>query len=465
MADKFSTSLFSEYSNANSDFQEQSEKTSTRQAGHTASPGDCRARTSNAHEEQKTDKNSEPLIPEEVCLPPPFSHEKKASRIKGAWSVLDTAQNILRQADVRCSITGCGHRMVGRNGAQSPVVRVYAVSAEGAPVVPTDARGFSMDGLGFCSSPRCPKCAPKIANKLSGRVSSIIDACDSKGWFVGFLTLTIKHDKDTVLADMRKLEAEVWRKLRDGGGMNRRRRDGLLGMVRTFEVTAGPGGWHLHIHALVIHKGGNELLMETGSFLIERWIRLVTARGGVATTSAQNFQVMQRGSGKISDYGAKTLRGWGLAAEMAGEWYKKGRRPNRLSIPELLGFASHGDKWAAARYVEAVQALSGLRLLYLSKNIKDELGLEDNIEADAETVDQVSIDELTGEILEDKIREKVDAALVYEITAPLWDSFIKNRIRGDVMALLWKCRVRERKTIEDTTVALDLFLAERFQKT
>lgn len=70
MADKFSTSLFSEYSNANSDFQEQSEKTSTRQAGHTASPGDCRARTSNAHEEQKTDKNSEPLIPEEVCLPP-----------------------------------------------------------------------------------------------------------------------------------------------------------------------------------------------------------------------------------------------------------------------------------------------------------------------------------------------------------------------------------------------------------
>lgn len=169
---------------------------------------------------------------------------------------------------------------------------------------------------------------------------------------------------------MRKVEADAWRRLRNGQGMAARERAGLVGMVRTFEATGGKRtGWHLHIHALVIHREGGEAMKEAGDFLRARWCHLVQARGFSAEMVGQDFRAVGQADG-LPDYGTKTLRGWGMALEMAGDLHKKGRRLDRLTVPDLLAHAHLGDRWAALKYAEACRSLAGLRLLFVSKNSK-----------------------------------------------------------------------------------------------
>ncbi|WP_197459178.1 protein rep [Acetobacter malorum] len=242
--------------------------------------------------------------------------------------------------------------------------------------VSTDGERLRYSGLQNCGSPRCPRCAPVRGIQLSERVGLVLDAARSKGLYVQFVTLTARHTIRTRLADMRVALGDVYRRCWDGKGMARLKREGLLGGVRVWETTDGPKtGWHLHAHVLVISETA-ENCEEAAQHLKSRWVDLLAKRGWKSSLQVQDSRPVTEGFQQLGAYGAEDLKGWGIAAEMAGEWLKTGKRPDRLSVPELLALAHVGDEWGARRYAEAVEALAGQRMFVLGPKLKRLLGLD-----------------------------------------------------------------------------------------
>lgn len=328
------------------------------------------------------------------------------------WVLSDTARRVLRSAKVRTSISACG--LAGHHTGAVQIRRCEA--ADGGD-------RLAVDGALWCGSARCPRCGPIVAGKVGDRVSEVLEAAREKGLGVALLTLTVAHDRATSLLQAREDMADAWRRLPDGGLGRRLKVAGLVGSVRVWEATAGERtGWHLHAHALVLHERGAEAAVAAGEAMAGRWLTLMGARGWRAVRAAQDVRPVVVGDG-LPDYGTKSLRGWGPAAELAAQWAKEGRRPDRVSLPELLGLAAAGDRWAASKYVEAVQALRGQRLFCVGPALKKRLGLTgDDVQAEGEAVE---VEERPGEV-------------VAQVPASTWTRAANKGLRAWVLDQVWQ---------------------------
>lgn len=301
------------------------------------------------------------------------------------WGLADAARRALVCAGVPSSIRACG--MPATSGGSQVQLR-KAVDRQGSDYL-------AVDGVSWCGSARCPRCAPLVSSRVSERVGTIVEAAKSKGFGIAFLTLTAAHTKETRLADARRDLGEAFRRLPDGGLVRRLKNGGFLGLIRTFEVTDGASGWHLHAHALVFHQGSAADAEASGRALIGRWIELMGSRGWRASAAAQDIRAIKKGD-DIGDYVSKSLRGWDTAAELAGSWKKEGRRPGRVSIAGLLAMARLGDSHAGRRYAEAVEALKGQRVLTVGPALKKALGVP---ASDIEDEEEIRPEEAPGEIV------------------------------------------------------------------
>lgn len=322
---------------------------------------------------------------------PPLVDEARASGSL-RFSLLLTARKTLAKYEVKTSIRTCGNARPDMDAHYDPA------HDEFRPRVPlsvsTDGERLRYSGLQNCGSPRCPRCAPVRGIQLSERVGLVLNAARVKGLHVQFVTLTASHDRNTRLADMRAALGDVYRRAWDGKAMSRLKREGLKGGVRVWEVTDGPRtGWHLHAHVLVIAETA-ENCAESAQHLKTRWVDLLEKRGWKSSLAVQDSRPVTEGFQQLGAYGAEDMKGWGVAAEMAAGWAKSGRRPDRLSVPELLALAHVGDEWAARRYVEAVEALSGQRMFVLGPKLKRSLGLDQvqDLTEETETPDLVPDD-------------------------------------------------------------------------
>lgn len=304
--------------------------------------------------------------------PPPLDEGRASGKIR--FALLRTAGRVLHAHGVKSSIKTCGN-------ARPDLDADFDLEADKVrprlPVsVTTDGQRLRYSGLQNCGSARCPRCAPVRGIQLSERVGLVLDAARSKGLHVQFVTLTASHDRNTKLSDMREALSGVYRKLWTGSAIARLKERGLLGGVRVWEVTDGTRtGWHLHAHVLVISEtSGN--CEQSAQYIKGRWVDLLGKRGWTASLAVQDSRPVTDGYQALGEYGTLDLKGWGIALEMAGDWQKTGKRPDRLSVPELLALAHSGDAWAARRYAEAVDALSGLRLFVLGPRLKKLLGLD-----------------------------------------------------------------------------------------
>lgn len=285
------------------------------------------------------------------------------------------AGRILRDAGVRNSITGCGH------GVRHQPTTFRLEPAE----LGDDSARVVVDGVRWCGNSRCPRCAPLVASVVSERIGILLGAARAKRVGVAMLTCTAGHDPTTLLADMRFGLSSAFQAMQHGRPWKRLKAAGLLGVVRVWEVTYGFGGWHLHAHVLVFHRDGSAAAVDAGRELSATWIGLVTSRGFRAVAEAQDCRAVLDGEA-LADYGAKALRGWDVSAELAAGWAKGGRRPDRLSMPQVLGLAAHGDAWAARAYVEAVTALKGMRVLVVGPALKAALGVDFEDVTDEEAI-------------------------------------------------------------------------------
>ena len=96
------------------------------------------------------------------------------------------------------------------------------------------------------------------------------------------VTLTIRHHDGQQLKDCWEAVSSGWQSVTSGKQwVSDCAKYGLVGWVRTVEVTHGANGWHVHVHALLIWE--NQVDQEQAEFVGERmhrrWTRRVQKRG------------------------------------------------------------------------------------------------------------------------------------------------------------------------------------------
>lgn len=298
-----------------------------------------------------------------------------------SWYLADAARGLLAAQGIRNAITACGLavRRGSDDGQAHPIFRRER-NRQGQEVI-------AVDNVAWCGSARCPRCGPLVAERLQERVSTVLVAVAERNFGAALMTLTVSRNARTPLAEVSRATGDVYTAMQRVRAYSRERDAGLIGLCPVWEVTAGKRtGWHPHVHVLVIHRDGIEAAVAAGKRLVLIWQSLLRKRGWHTADAAQDVRPITTLAG-LDGYGTKGMTGWGAAAELAAGWHKEGRRPDRLTIPQLLGLADQGDRWAAEQYVEAVTALSGKRLFVVGPRVAAALGIASVVVEDGDAVE------------------------------------------------------------------------------
>lgn len=206
--------------------------------------------------------------------------------------------------------------------------------------------GAHFSGLMACGSVwSCPCCAPKIARERQGMVDQLLrrhlqrhssgvpsDELESGGAL--FLTLTISHRWGDDLRAMRTKVGLVHRQMWSGrAGKELRARWGIVGHVRSLEVTHGMNGWHPHLHCIIVTEG---LLSdaEVESLRLElarRWCDLAEKMDLTRPLEEQQHAESIHSPHDAARYIAK----FGESSELTGASNKQGREGGRTPFQIL----------------------------------------------------------------------------------------------------------------------------------
>lgn len=255
------------------------------------------------------------------------------------------------------------------------------------------ANGFAhYSGTERCSSIwSCPVCSSVIRAERAREIAQAVTAHQEAGGSALFLTLTIRHKRrdplrqslDAVLKSWQSmLRATAW-----GGGkrqMGMKERYGVIGYIRSTEVTYGYNGWHPHIHAIIltendlsedmIKRFGDEVHGLWSSRVEKRTGRLPTRDAGVDVQKVDtDGKVLSKYISKMQDEGSRTkTEKWGVSAELARADVKAARIKGS-SVP--FEFLDQDHEYDAPRrhalWAEYVEGTRGRRAITWSRGLKD----------------------------------------------------------------------------------------------
>ncbi|MFB3077980.1 MAG: hypothetical protein ACE1Y4_08215, partial [Lysobacterales bacterium] len=235
----------------------------------------------------------------------------------------------LRRVTKQDRLRACGARPVSRDGV----------------LLRANTHGHAhYAGVQTCGSPWiCPVCGPKIRQQRASEIVLAVQAHLAEGGQLYTSMFTFPHDLGDDLA-------KAWNTLRDGfracisgrAWVKDRQRFGIIGYIRSTEITYGENGWHPHAHILWFFKGSldQNAEQEFRACLYGRWTRFVEKCGFRSPRSDLMKLSPVRHPTEISDYlvktgfcgddGANVPRQVGL--EMARHDLKKGRQKGRTPM-------------------------------------------------------------------------------------------------------------------------------------
>ena len=248
----------------------------------------------------------------------------------------------------------------------------------------------------------------------------------AKGGGFLFVTQTLRHRGADGLADLLDILA---RAQREGLGQSRwwrsvREEFGLVGYVRSLEITVGGNGWHPHHHTLWFtdRPMSAEQAQALAEELRDKWAAVVTARGGrvpnehgvdVKAVSATEVEGLpwylakeQVKAGALDEKQAGSL-----AAEVArGDW--KAGYPDGSATPfELLDM---DGRRAAKLWDEYVVATRGKSSVRWSRGLRARLGLDEEAKTDAELVEEAEAQGAARYVIERRLYVKAVLADPYK---------------------------------------------------
>jgi hypothetical protein len=188
----------------------------------------------------------------------------------------------------------------------------------------------------------------------------------------------MRHDRGDLLSDLWDALTSAWGAVTSGGAYVRDQETfGILGWVRTVEVTHGAAGWHVHVHAVVCLDGPTspEMMDELGGRMFARWERKLSKLGFSAVQDRGGLDVRPvRMTGdsieQVAGYISK------ITHEITSPSTKEGRSGNRAPFAILrdaleTGNADDVELWWAWEKVSA-----GRKQLTWSKALRSWAGRE-----------------------------------------------------------------------------------------
>lgn len=297
----------------------------------------------------------------------------------------------------------------------------------------------SFGGLQVCGSPwSCPVCAQKIGERRREELERAIANHQAAGGTVVLATLTIAHtiaDDLAVLLDAFLAAVRQWQ---SGGSWSRlRARHGLLGMVRSLEVTWGmDNGWHPHVHLLLFfdkRARADNWIVALEDELFRRWERVAT-RGGMRMDREHGLR-LQETFGAVEDYLAKwgrepSRRPWGPGAELARAHTKEARNDRFMPFDLLDEVLETGElAGSGARFCEYVACFKGKSQLRWTPGLRalllpDEIERDDDALARATEEDAVLLGMIELEDWRRVLRVEARAAILNAAASGEWDQVV-----------------------------------------
>lgn len=290
-------------------------------------------------------------------------------------------------------------------------------------------------GIEKCGSVwACPVCAATIRRGRSLEIQQAVEKhLEEVPGGLLFMTLTARHRKNQRLADTldavlggatRLLQGERWagesenaynrriqkyearlarykaekdtnRRLREPKEpapqrMGLREKYGILGTIRSTEVTAGHKfGWHPHNHLLIFTKKklSDQEIREFEGAIFELWKQVLKEKTGLVPERKHGVKTERVDSGGkvLAKYLAKTQdqgKKWGVGDEIARGDVKKGRTEN-FSPYQLLDKnfpLSEGKR--ATLWLEFVDATKGRKAFAWSHGLKKHFAVEELSDAE-----------------------------------------------------------------------------------
>lgn len=273
-------------------------------------------------------------------------------------------------------------------------------------------------GLEVCASVwACPLCRAKIAERRRAELVAGIELAKAMGYRVLLLTQTIPHgigdDLDKLLVQLKRAQKGF---TSDRRALAWRKSLGLVGTVRSFEVTYGQHGWHPHFHTLLILPKDGPSIEQIQAEASAIWCE-VAVRVGLPPPHPLHGVNVQDGKAAAA-YVSK----WGLAEEMTKSASKAARAGGR-SPDQLIDDYAAGDKQAGALYAAYAKAFKGQRALVWSRGLKKLLAVQ-----------EVSDHELAT------ASEDESAAIFARISAVAWGLLIKRRQQAVLLDLIERDR-------------------------
>lgn len=251
---------------------------------------------------------------------------------------------------------------------------------DGLVGVRSGPNGAGFSGLCTCGSVwACPVCNAKVMSRRALEIGLAIAAHQAQGGAVIFQTLTMRHHRGQALAGLWDALQGGWASLRAGKVW--KRRSGVLGLrgyIRAVEVTDGPNGWHVHIHALLLVDGAvtRDQVDDFAGWAHGKWSRALVRQGLDAPLPVGQLARLVTGPAD-ADLSAYLSKSTDLGLELTQSQSKRARSAHGTSPvwEQLTAAIEQGDADALDRWHEWEKGSHGRRQITWSQGLRDDLGL------------------------------------------------------------------------------------------
>lgn len=293
----------------------------------------------------------------------------------------------------------------------------------GAPIAGQVTLVRGQGGGGFGQLARCgrgllcPSCAPVVGAHRAGEIQQGVDWAQQSGHSISFITLTMRHRAGIPFASLRDTVSSAWRWAINGPSWKKDRESAqVLGYIRSFEATHGRHGWHVHVHVLMIHKGGDTAALagrDLAESMFERWERGLNRLGHTAIrdSGGLDHRVIVTGDAPLGAYLAKISTGANAALELGSTVGKAGRGPGSRTPWEILRDAlvevEHGVKDGASQRLwrEWTVGTKYWKTIHWSRDLRNLVGAQEL--SDDEIVEQVQEHQVVGVISREDYRTAI----------------------------------------------------------
>jgi hypothetical protein len=249
-------------------------------------------------------------------------------------------------------------------------------------------------------------CSAKIRVRRGEEVAIGVGDWIKRGGSCYFVTATLPHEHGDALAASLATLADAWRWSTQSASVRRERNlFGVVGNIKSTEVTHGANGWHPHIHSVILTEESVPLFDESGAnrdmwrwyqSLDSRWARSLERVGwptGLEGVRLRLDMVERSTVAGLAAYVTKLQNGKGLGNEIARADLKGGRKRSRTPFEILADFGTTGDTGDLELWHEYENATKGRSAIQWSRGLRKLLvpDLEDKTDED------IAAEEVGGE--------------------------------------------------------------------